>query len=378
MIRAALVALLATSASGPLAAQGVVRSAKNPTSAQTIQELSQPATDTPAYVSGGVMMQDGSQVPKETIVELRCGSFGRGTSRVSSKGEFDIDLTGNLEGVQDATQASGRSNDLPGRNQLGMMNLSGCVVRADLPGYQSSEIALGMISVFDNPDVGDLLLSPLEGLTGDVISKTSLEAPKSAAKLYEKAKKESQRPDGKLDKATEWLQEAVGEYPRFAAAWTLLGTLQLGLQQDDAARAAFAKAVEADPQFIDPYGPLVRLTAQAGDMDGTVRLGEKALQLNPHQHEVRFFVCGAHLRAGRNQQTVECSRGMIAVGAADEFPQAYQLLGAAQANSGDFPGAADSFRTFLQRFPNATAADRIRAQLQEWETLGVIERTEAP
>ena len=63
---------------------------------------------------------------------------------------------------------------------------------------------------------------------------------------------------------------------------------------------------------------------------------------------------------------------MIERGDADAFPQAYQLQGAALANKGDYPGAAKSFRLFLARSPDATAAERIQQQLKEWETLGVV------
>ena len=329
-------------------------------------------TETPAMVSGGVVMADSGAVPKETVAELHCGGFSRASSHVNSKGDWDIDLTGSLQGVVDATRRSARTQNLPGRSATGVVNLNGCVVRAELPGYDSSEIPLAMHSIFDDPNVGDLVLTKLEGITGALVSATSLTAPKKAAKSFDRALNESKKPEPNWNKMAGWLEDAVGEYPEYAAAWDLLGRVRMVLGQDDAAREAFHGALAADPDFIAPYPKLVQLTAASGDLAKTVGLASKALSLNPHLPAVRFFLCASLLRAGDNPGAIATANQMIDRGDTDRFPQAYQLLGAALANTGDYDAAAKNFRLFLDKSPNATAADRIRQQLKEWELLGVV------
>ena len=337
-----------------------------------LASLSMPDTSQPAFVSGGVKMSDGSPVPKETKVSMYCGGFPRASDFVSPKGEFDIDLEGGSQSVTDATRASASASGLPERNALGMVNLSGCVVRAELPGYDSSEIALAMHSTLDNPDVGDIVMTRQAGLTGETISATSLEAPKKAAKNYEKALEESQEKEPKLDKITEMLEDAVKEYPKYAAAWNMLGDTRLQLGLNEQALAAYENAVAADPQYILPYPGLVRLVASTGDMERTAALSKKALELNPNLDDVRFFMCAAQLRAGQNENAAATASQMIDRGADKRYPQAYQLRGAAYANMRQFQAAADDFRKFLELDPQATAADRIRTQVKEWETLGVV------
>jgi cytochrome c-type biogenesis protein CcmH/NrfG len=337
-----------------------------------IAALSTPDTSQPAFVSGGVKMADGQAVPKETRVSMFCGGFPRASDFVSPKGEFDIDLEGGSQSVTDATRASASASGLPERNALGMVNLSGCVVRAELPGYDSTEIALAMHSTLDNPDVGDILLTRQAGLTGETISATSLEAPKKAAKSYEKALEESQKKEPKLDKIAETLEDAVREYPKYAAAWNMLGDVRMQLGLNDQALAAYENSVAADPQYILPYPGLVRLVAGTGDMERTASLGRKALELNPNLDDVRFFLCAAQLRAGQNENAIMTANEIIARGADRRYPQAHQLLGAAFANTGQYQAAATSFRKFLEADPNATAAERIKAQLAEWEQLGVV------
>lgn len=337
-----------------------------------VAALSAPDTAQPAFVSGGVKMADGSPVPKETRVHMLCGGLPRASDYVSPKGEFDLDLEGGSQGVQDATRASASASGLPERNALGMVNLSGCVVRAELAGYDSSEIALSMHSTLDSPDVGDLILTRQEGITGETVSATSLEAPKKASKAYDKALQESQKKDPKLDKMASMLEDAVKEYPKYAAAWNMLGDVRMQLGLQDQALTAYENAVAADPQFILPYPGLLRLVAASGDMERAAAIGKKALELNPNMDDVRFYMCAAQLRAGQNEGAITTATEMIDRGADKRFPQAYQLRGAALANTGKYQAAADDFRKFLELEPNATAAGKIQDQLEEWESLGVV------
>ena len=337
-----------------------------------IGALSAPDTSQPAFVSGGVKMADGSPVPPETRVHMNCGGLPRASDYVNPKGEFDLDLEGGSQGVQDATRASAGVSGMQERNELGMLNLSGCVVFAELPGHTSNEIALAMHSTLDSPDVGELVLTRQEGVTGATVSATSLEAPKKAAKNYQKALEESQRKDPKLEKIVGMLESAVKEYPKYAAAWNMLGELRMKLGLQDQALAAYENAVAADPDFITPYPGLLRLVAASGDMERAAAIGKKALELNPNMDDVRFYMCAAQLRAGQNEGAIATANEMIDRGAATRFPQAYQLRGAALANTGQYQAAADDFRKFLEADPNATASDRIKAQLKEWESLGVV------
>ncbi len=337
-----------------------------------VAALSAPDTSQPAFVSGGVRMSDGSQVPPETRVHMNCGGLPRASDYVNPKGEFDLDLEGGSQGVQDATRASAGVSGMQERNELGMLNLSGCVVFAELAGYDSNEIALAMHSVLDSPDVGELVLTRQEGVTGNTVSATSLQAPKKAAKSYQKALEENQKKEPKLEKASGMLESAVKEYPKYAAAWNLLGDVRMKLGLQDQALAAYENAVAADPEFISPYPGLLRLVAASGDMERAAAIGKKALSLNPNMDDVRFYMCAAQLRAGDNEGAISTASEMVDRGADKRFPQAYQLRGAALANTGKFKAAADDFRKFLELDPQATAADRIKSQLDEWEALGVV------
>ena len=343
---------------------------RDPTAESAV--LVPPDPEMTAYISGTVRMTNGGMVPKETVIELVCGGFPRATDQVGPEGDFDIELSGRGTGLVDATQDSGRSSGVPQPNHLGVVNMSNCVVRAELPGHQSSQIQLGIRSTFDSPDVGEVVLSKVEGILGHAISPSIARAPKKAVQSYEWALQQVGKPRPNLRKVAARLESAVGADPSFAAAWKLLGQIRedLGLPED--ALAAYRHAVAGDPYLYPVYPRLVPLLVGSGDMAGAIEMGERALEINTHLDDVRFYVAGAYLRTGNSEQCIEKSLELVERGATATYPQAHQFLGSAYANKGEFQSSADHFRRFLELSPNATAADAIGSQLDEWSRLGVI------
>ncbi|MXY70411.1 MAG: tetratricopeptide repeat protein [Acidobacteriia bacterium] len=351
--------------------------AKDPTGIApdpTAEILVPPEPEMTAYISGSVQMSNGGVVPKETVIELVCGGFTRATDQVGPEGAFDIELSGRGNGLVDATQVtvSGRALGVPQPNHLGVVNMTNCVVRAELPGYQSSEIQLGIRSMFDSPDVGEVVLSKAEGILGHAISPSIARAPKKAVQSYEWALKQVGKPQPNLRKIAARLESAVRLDPSFAAAWRLLGQVREGLGMPEDALDAYKQAVAGDPHLHPVYTRIVPLLVGSGDLAGAIEMGERALEINRHLDDVRFYVAGAYLRSGNNGQCIEKSLELIERGATATYPQAHQFLGSAYANNSEFESSATHFRRFLELSPNATAADAIRNQLDEWSKLGVI------
>ena len=331
-----------------------------------------PDPEMTAYISGAVQMSHGGEVPKETVAELVCGGFPRATDQVGPDGSFDIELSGRGSGLVDATQVSERALGVPQPNHLGVVNMSNCLVRAELPGHQSSEIQLGIRSTFDSPDVGEIVLSRVEGVLGHTISPTIAQAPKKALQSYEWALKQVGKPRPNLSKIAARLESAVETDPSFAAAWKLLGQVREGIGVPEDAIDAYRQALAGDPYLYPVYTRIVPLLVGSGDLAGAIEMGERALEINSHLDDVRFYVAGAYLRTGNNELCIERSLELIERGATAVYPQAHQFLGSAYANNGEFQSSATHFRRFLELSPDATAADAVRKQLNEWSMLGVI------
>jgi tetratricopeptide (TPR) repeat protein len=152
----------------------------------------------------------------------------------------------------------------------------------------------------------------------------------------------------------------------------MLGQVRLKLADDAGAREAFEKALVADAKYIDPYGPLIRMSLNEGRWENVERLASQALQLNPHLTEIQYFHAVASFNLGN---LAAAERSVLAVRDALEGKKRgdnYRLLGMILAKKGEFAPAAEQFRAYLAAYPDTPAADLVRQQLTEWEAQGAI------
>ena len=225
----------------------------------------------------------------------------------------------------------------------------------------------------DNPDLGTIVLRRLEGVEGTAISLTTLSAPKKARKAHEKAFKELRKKKPKHENVERELNKAVAEHPTFAAAWALLGEVRLERNDKPAAREAFERAAEADPKYLKPLNPLLKMALEDQRWDDAVRFAEKILRLNPFATEVRFSQAVAQLNLGQMDVAEQSVLALQSADAAGRFPQSFHLLGTILARKGEFEPAVAAFRTYLEAQPNSPAAAALRQQLAQWESVGAIQ-----
>src|SRR3954447_16659010 len=241
------------------------RTPTNPSTTQpgTQQNLPQ----TPIFISGRVMLEDGTAPTESAVIERVCSGSPHSEGYTDSRGYFSIQLGGRNNGVlHDASEdmggfgASGSGSDSFG--SIGQSNsrtsMGGsenrfidCELRARLVGFRSQSVSLANRRAMDPPDVGTILLHRLSPTEGTTISAASLAAPKDAKKAYEKgmdALKKKKVPD-----AIKNFEKAVEIYPKYAVAWFELGRYQAAQGDASMAKGYFDQAVKADPKFVAPY-----------------------------------------------------------------------------------------------------------------------------
>ncbi len=343
------------------------------------------------YFTGKVMLDDGTPPPEPVTILRVCNGQRRPETYTDSKGRFSFHFGGNPSlAMSDASvsgsEMGGFGNDPfstgPGGGSgggnmgpagLGQVDLTGCDLKAELPGFRSEVVSLGRRSVFDNPDVGVIILHRLGNVEG-IVSVTTLEAPKKAKSAYEKGLKEMRNKNPNPEKAAKQFEKAVGEYPKFALAWAALGETRAGLNDNEGAREAFEKAIEADPKYLRPYLPMVRLDLAERRWDEAAGLCEHVLQLNPHLTEVQYYHAVASFNAGEIEAAEKSALAIQSGKEAGNFPQIHQLVGMINARQGKFNQAASAYRSYLSVQPEGPVAADLQRQLTEWEALGVIEK----
>ena len=347
-----------------------------------------PTYSRPMYVSGKVMMDDGSQPPASITIIRICNGITRAMGYTSAHGDFSFDMNHAEASFQDASMAGGASLSDPTSTRASLDNpmtsmrgtggtsggfgsssdLLGCELRAQLAGYRSTAIQLAQRRSMDDPDVGVILLHHMSQDEGTTISMTSMMAPKDAKKAYHKALEDLKKK--KNDDALKELQKAVTVYPKYADAWFRLGTLQMDAKETATARDSFKKAMEADPKLVTPYVNMAILDAREGKWKEVAESTGRAIKLDPVDFPVAFYFDALANYNLQNFEAAERSaRQLQKLDTQHRFPIADRILASVLADRKDYPGAAAQMRNYLKFAGSNKDADEVRGQLQQLEKI---------
>jgi len=254
------------------------------------------------------------------------------------------------------------------------VDLTGCTLIADAPGYRSSIIYLSRRRSFDRPDVGTITLTPYGGSPDVFVSVTSLAAPKKAKSAFEKAIKELNKGAGAdPQKAVEELEKAVAEYPAYAAAWTILGETKQRMGDPSGAGKAFGKATAADARYLRPYEPLVLMAVDEQNWERVVQLAGVALGLDQSNVQLQWLNAVGQFELGNHDEALS-GLGKVE---ADEvggqtYPQTHHIKGLIYSQRGQYAEAVTELEQFLKAAPEGPTADAIRAQIADWKAKGLV------
>lgn len=343
----------------------------------------------PLYLHGRVVTDDGLPPSEPVVVKRVCQGNAFPEGYTDSKGRFSFQVGGDLSmlttdasvsgtGISPGSAFGGGSYDNQCVRQVGMgrFDLSSSTLRAELSGYRSDDVQLGMFSTMGNNDVGVIVLHRLEGLVGDVVSALTLAAPKGAQKAYQNGLREMRKKKPNYKKGIAQFQKAVKEYPKFAAAWAAMGDAKLASNDEEGAKTAYAHAVEQDPKYMKPYEPLIQMAVSQNDWEGLESLGSAYLELNPNAGNVRFYTAVAALNSGKTDKAEEMVLAMRAGGNPNQFPQSYQIMGLIHEQRAEFEKAAEQYRSFMTVTGDLDSQNvqQVKRKLHEWEMLGVIQK----
>jgi Tfp pilus assembly protein PilF len=331
----------------------------------------------PLRLSGKVEMADGSALPEPARIELVCSGQIQPQAYTRDDGTFNFEVGGDQAQRVNARDAD---RNLPSARvgargeDRSHVSLTGCEVRAVLPGHHSTLVKLGRRSVFESPDIGVLILSPFDQSVGYFASPTTLKAPREARKAFEKAGKEAAKKNPNLKKALAELVKAVAAHPEFADAWNLKGEVHARAGELTEAEHCFQKAIEADSQLVPPYLSLALIELQRNQPTETIKFTERVLRLMPASGEAHYYNGLAEAALG-NLETARESLISVAYSTdVARFPRSLYVLGNIHAQAAAFDLAAKEYRRYLDLEPDSKAAELVRAQLEEWKAKGVIEK----
>jgi tetratricopeptide (TPR) repeat protein len=308
-----------------------------------------------AYLTGRVLMSDGSSPSQSILVQRVCGVTITAQTHTDSKGRFSLQLGGDRALLPDASSGTAVRNDP-----------AGCELRASMQGYRSDSLTLNSRHPTDDSNVGTIILHPVAKGEGLTMSATTGFAPKAVRKFYENGLAAIRR--NNPDEAQRDFLQAVSGYPKFAAAWFELGRVYERRSHAAEARHAYTQAIAADGSYVSPYERLYMLDAREGQWKQAADTSEKVLRLDPLEFPRAYYinaVANTHLR---NLAAAERSaREALKLQGADAEPRAQYILGVILMSKGDFAGAKAALLAFLETGPDSPDernAKRILSQIE--------------
>lgn len=342
------------------------------------------------FLKGQVLIEDGRPVPEAIQVELVCegkvveqtypdpqGYFGFELGTRKAQSDWMDSSVGDAAGVAGRVSTPSKFGQIQGTAFFGV-NLMSCEIRVPpQPGYVSSPIQLSRRSVFDDTDVGTIILRQPGHVGGTVVSVSTAAAPDDARVAFEKAREELGKEQVEYSRVTKELETAVRLYPEFAAAWHLLGQTRLLLADRNGAREAFRQAIRTDDRFILPYVDLARMEFQEKNWNAVSELTDQLSELSPELPEAYYYGGLARYSSGQIEEAEKSLRWLDERGLCGRYPLTYFYLGVIDSKRGEIELAATELRLFLKSTPEAQVPPdwrkKITEQLAQWQEQGLIE-----
>lgn len=332
-------------------------------------------------IQGKVIQEDGGPPPFGTIIERECGPVVTKEILVDSNGFYsfvvgDANRTAGL--LVDASE-NFYYNTMPSTFEYGMagfqgwfqdrsdpLELIGCVLRAHLDGYHSTDVHLAIGQSMGLVEVGTILVYPVSRVTGTSVSATNLKAPKAAKDALKQGIKSFEKKE--LGKAEALFREAVAIYPSYSDAWIELGWLYQSEKRIEDARRCYRTASDADKSYVSPYIRLAQLSALENNWAQTVEYSGKALSLDPVSYPDAYFLHAlAYYRTDQLEQAEKSVRQGIRIDLGRNIPQMHLMLANIRTKKSDPAGSMEAMRQYLKIRPNAPGSDQIRILVREQE-----------
>jgi hypothetical protein len=341
-----------------------------------------PEMDRPVFLSGQVVLEDGTPPPDQVLVQRACDE-GRPIPQgyTDARGHFSFELGRNQSLAADAQNvmafdpfgspgsrgnpgiAQNNGSTLDGMNQR---DLTGCELRIQVPGFYPAVRDLSGRRVMDSPDVGTLVLRRLPGVEGSIFSSTTFQARKEARTAFEKGR--TLVLAQKLDEARKEYEKAVRIAPGLASAWFELGLVHQMQNHIADARKANGEALLADPSFVKPYRQMAVLSFNEQHWDEVVDATDRWIALDPVSYpEAYLFNAFANLNLNRLDTALRSARELVKLDSDRSIPRAHYVLGAVLIEKRDYAGAAEQLRKYVEVAapgPDVEQAKQMLAQLE--------------
>jgi len=311
----------------------VLASAIADAGAQQPQTRDDRADLAPRFLSGRVVLRDGSTPPAPVQITVRRapGAPAVWSGYTDKNGNFSCSALGT-------------------------------VIEANLAGFSVHEIKRNLRHERDFV----IVLRPVSPGDGVSVSLMDLRAPAAARRAYRYGaaaltKKNWQAAERDFNKA-------IAVYPGYPSAWKDLGIALERQKRPSEAREAYRKALAADPRFLASYLQLAALALEESKWEDAAEIADKLVALKPYDYPAAYFYhAAAHFKLGQLDIARTSAQRAIEFDLAKQFPRSEYLLGTILAVEGNHAAALEHLREYVERAPKAEDAAQVREQIADLE-----------
>jgi Tfp pilus assembly protein PilF len=168
---------------------------------------------------------------------------------------------------------------------------------------------------------------------------------------------------GDLPKATEQMNVLLASAPNSATVQTAAGMLATVKRDGAAARAAYARALDADPKSYQALAGLLTAQMQGKDFGAAKALIEKQLAANPNDPNVLLMSAQTYDALGDAFEMEKALKKTVEVD--PQSLQAYAMLGKMYYQQGRLDLAKRELETFVTKAPNSVPANTMLGTILE-------------
>lgn len=311
---------------------------------------------TKIMITGTVKLDDGSPLPGSAAIELICGASGRIVAHTSVLDDF-VFLTAmssgsNSTGLTNAwSLINSSSGDAASGPRGDLSEIADCNLRAQLPGFRSSSVRLNNPAACDGTGVGVIWLHRIAAFHGNLVSITTMTAPKNAKKNFDKGRELART--GKVSDAVSSFEKAVKIDPQFAEAWVGLGFAQYRMNAAEAAEKSAMRAREIDPKLPGIYQILGYIASDRKDWKSAAQYLEEAEQLNPTSSPLPWYISAvAYYQLHRFNEAERSIRQEMQIDTEHRYHRAQFLLGLILVARNEILTGTQALREYLAGAPD--------------------------
>ncbi len=205
---------------------------------------------------------------------------------------------------------------------------------------------------------------PMAPLLSAAVSVTQMGAAAPAQEAFARACRAVRKKD--WPEAEQYLNRAVALYPKFAAAWVLLGQTQQDQQKAEQAARSCTQARDVDATFLPSYLCLADLAARQEKWTEVADLTNLVLASHPVRAPGAYYYNSlAYFYLKQGVLAEQSALRAIEDGGHEQKPQIHWLLAKIYEEKGDRASEAAQLRQYLKLAPHAPDASIARHILEE-------------